>query len=219
MKKLPMMYNSRMKKVRIYTKTGDKGTTSLMGGQRVDKNSVRIRAYGEVDELNSLIGVILSEDSFAWAINTPSKALYTKAKDLKMRETYDISQKLLRIQNELFILGSDLATPLNVKTKIPRLLRTHVARLEKEIDIWTRKLPILKNFIIPGGGRIRSQLHLARTVVRRAERSIVDLSILEKINNMDMLYINRLSDWFFTLARYITFLENDEERIWKGRNR
>ena len=180
--------------VKVYTRGGDRGMTSLFGGKRVDKNSARIRAYGEVDELNSLIGVILTDDP-------PS----------------DISRKLLRVQEELFVLGSDLATPLEVKVKIPRVTKSFIIRLEKEIDKWSASLPQLRKFILPGGGKVGSKLHLARTVARRAERSIVDLSTQEKVNPNAMIYVNRMSDWFFTLARYINKLENEPERIWKGR--
>lgn len=201
--------------VKIYTKTGDRGTTSLFGGGRVDKNSARIRAYGEVDELNSLLGVILCEDSFAWAL---ANKRHSKIRDKKLAATYEIAHQLMRIQNELFVLGSDLAAPLDVKVKVPRVSKSLVTRLELEIDKWSRELPPLANFILPGGGKIRSKLHLARTVARRAERSIVELSKHEKINSSAQIYINRLSDWLFTLARYITKLEGDSEIVWKGRN-
>lgn len=182
--------------VKIYTKTGDSGTTSLFGGQRVNKNSARIKAYGNVDELNSLMGAILSEG--------PSK---------------NISKKLLRIQEELFVLGADLSSPLSVKVKIPRISKSYISRLEKEIDGLDKQLPTLRNFILPGGSSVGSKLHLARTIARRAERSIVDLSNQEKINSSILPYINRLSDWFFVLARYVNKLENISEKVWKGRTK
>lgn len=182
--------------MRIYTKTGDRGTTSLFGGERVEKNAARIRAYGEVDELNSLIGIIVSDN--------PSK---------------DVSKKLLRIQSELFVLGGDLATPISAKVKVPRMKKSLVTRLEKEIDNWSAFLPQLKNFILPGGSPVGAKLHLARTAARRAERSIVKLSGLEKINSADLIYVNRLSDWFFTLARYVNQLEKVAEIPWKGRSK
>ena len=183
--------------MKIYTKTGDRGTTSLFGGKRVEKNSVRIQAYGVVDELNSLIGLILA--------------------DFADYSSQDVGKKLLRIQSELFVLGADLATPLNVKVKIPRITKSYVTRLEREIDKWTKTLPQLKNFILPGGGKVGSKLHLARTIARRAERSIVDLASEEKINTYAQIYINRLSDWLFTLARYINMLEKVSEISWKGK--
>src|SRR4030042_5748511 len=185
-------------KVKIYTKTGDVGTTSLFGGKRIEKNSTRIEAYGNVDELNSQIGTIIAE-------NPPS----------------DILKKLLRIQKELFVLGSDLATPLEFesknksqKVKVPRVTKAYVTRLEKEIDSWSEKLPKLRNFIFPGGRKIGSKLHLARSITRRTERSIVALSQTEKINKNAQIYINRLSDWFFVLARYINKLEGVKENLW-----
>lgn len=182
--------------VKIYTKTGDRGTTSLFGGQRVGKDAIRIKAYGDVDELNSLIGVILSAILPA-----------------------DISKKLLRVQSELFVLGSDLATPVEVKVTIPRVTKVYITWLERDIDKWTASLPLIKNFILPGGGPAGSKLHLARTVARRAERSIVELSNIEKINRHAQVYINRLSDWLFVLARYVNSMDNKKEVIWKGRSK
>lgn len=180
--------------MKVYTKTGDYGTTFLFGGKRVDKNSARIRAYGAVDELNSLIGVIIAENPSA-----------------------DVSKKLLRIQAELFVLGSDLATPMDVKVKIPRITKSFTTRLEKEIDKWTASLLPLKNFILPGGEKIGSKLHLARTIARRAEREIVEVTNGEKINRNTLVYINRLSDWLFVMARYVNKLDGSGERIWEGR--
>ena len=183
--------------VKIYTKTGDSGTTSLFGGKRASKNSTRIRAYGEIDELNSLIGVIISE--------------------VGPHEVQPLIKKMIRVQTELFVLGADLATPYEVKAKVPRVRKSFVTRLEKEIDKWSSSLPQLKKFILPGGSKAGSKLHLARTVARRAERSIVELATQEKINKHAKIYINRLSDWFFTLARYINRLDKVSEVSWKGR--
>lgn len=180
--------------VKIYTKTGDRGTTSLFGGRRVEKNSPRIEAYGQVDELNSQIGVVLS--------NNPSP---------------EILKKLVRIQGELFVLGSDLSSPLSVKVKIPRISKSHVTRLEKEIDVWKKELPPLKNFILPGGHAVGAGLHLARSICRRAERKIVVVANEEKINPNCQIYLNRLSDWLFVLARYVNKLEGIPEKIWEGR--
>jgi len=182
--------------VKIYTKTGDSGTTSLFGGKRVDKNSARIEAYGSVDELNSLIGTVVAD--------TPPA---------------NVLKKLIRIQSELFVLGTDLATPADVKAKMPRVTKTFIRQLEREIDAFDKTLPVLKNFILPGGGKVGSKLHLARTVARRAERKIVELVNEEKINQNSLIYINRLSDWLFVLARYINWEENAKEAIWKGRRK
>ncbi len=212
---MQFLLKSNRAMVKIYTKTGDGGTTSLFGGERVEKNAVRIRAYGEVDELNSWIGVILSEDSFRPFGNQNFKT--KRGADLKVVLTAEIAKKLYRIQSELFILGSDLATPTDVKVKIPRIKKGVITKLEKEIDQWSRVLPELRNFILPGGGKIRSKLHLARTVARRAERSVAELAKEEKLNKNAQIYINRLSDWLFTLARYVNKLEGGKEIIWKGR--
>lgn len=180
--------------VKIYTKTGDSGITSLFGGKRVDKDSVRIEAYGNVDELNSQIGVILS-----------------------LKSSLEVSKKLQRIQKELFVLGSNLATPENVKIKIPKISKSYITRLEKEIDVWEEGLPKLKNFILPGGSKIGSQIHIARSVARRTERSTVALASQEEINQNIQVYLNRLSDWLFVLARYVNKLEKVSEIEWKGR--
>lgn len=184
------------KRIKIYTKTGDGGSTSLFGGERVDKNSTRINAYGTIDELNSVIGIILS-----------------------FKPNREIAEKLLRVQAELFALGAGLATPASVKVQIPRVSVTNIKRLEKEIDFWSSKLSRLKNFILPGGSVIGSHLHMARTVARRAERTVVVLASSEKISKNNVIYINRLSDWFFMLARYVNSLDGEKEKVWKGRGK
>jgi len=134
-------------------------------------------------------------------------------------EVGPLKRKLLRIQAELFVLGSDLATPIEskLKVKVPRVKKSYAVRLEGEIDIWEKNLMILKKFILPGGSAIGAKLHLARTVTRRAERSIAALAKSEKINVNAQVYINRLSDWLFTLARYVNKLDNINEVVWKGR--
>jgi len=186
--------------VKIYTKTGDSGTTSLFGGKRIDKDSARIQAYGEVDELNSLIGTILADLEGVRPLSG--------VKPLK--------KKLLRIQEELFVLGADLAAPIEVKVKVPRIKKSFITRLEKEIDGWEKQLPKLKNFILPGGSQVGSKLHLARSVARRAERAIVNLDRTDVINKSAVVYLNRLSDWFFVAARYVNKLENVKENLWRG---
>lgn len=181
--------------MKIYTKSGDKGRTSLFGGRKTKKDDLRIEAYGSVDELNSLIGTILAENLSS-----------------------DISKKLTRIQNELFVLGSDLATPLDVKIKIPRVVIPFISRLEKEIDAWQKDLPQLRKFILPGGSKVGAKLHLARSVARRSERLIVRLAHIDKMNEKDIMYINRLSDWFFVAARYVNRVDDKKEVLWKGRS-
>lgn len=195
--------------MKIYTKTGDRGTTSLFGGKRINKNSPRVAAYGAVDELNSLIGV--------------SKSHLEGVDKRHLRGGPDSSKvslvlkKLQRIQQELFVLGADLATPREVKVESQSVKKSFITRLEREIDKWTSDLPPLRHFILPGGARAGSLLHLARSVARRAERSIVGLSEKEKINPHVLPYINRLSDWLFTLARYVNKIDHVKETPWRGR--
>lgn len=183
--------------IKIYTKTGDLGTTSLFGGQRVDKDSKRLTSYGTVDELNSQIGIVISEK--------PQK---------------DIFNKLMRIQKELFVLGWDLSSPRELKSKrvrVKRVTKIYILRLEKEIDELSKTLTEIKNFILPGGGKVGAGLHLARTIARRAERETVALSKEESINKNTVIYLNRLSDWLFTLARYANHQEKIVETYWRGR--
>jgi cob(I)alamin adenosyltransferase len=163
--------------MKIYTRTGDDGQTSLWGGQRVAKDSLRVAAYGTVDELNALLGVARS--------SVPDAKLYNA---------------LARIQNELFVVGADLATP-GETTRIDRIGEHNVTRLEKEIDDFEGELEPLRQFILPGGTSAASYLHLARTICRRAEREIVKLAADETINQLVLHYINRLSDWLFVTAR------------------
>lgn len=173
----------------IYTKTGDKGTTGLFSGMRVSKASLRIEAIGTVDELNSMIGFVLSVTS---------------------NKQEEIRKELLKIQNDLFVIGGALA---NLKQKID--LSKRVKEIEKLIDEMTKKLPPLFNFILPGGGSGGSALHIARTVCRRAERRIVSLSEKEKVQSDIIVYINRLSDLFLTMSRFVNKLEKKKETIWK----
>jgi len=180
--------------MKIYTKTGDKGETGLFGGERVPKDTPRIEAYGDVDELNSLLGVIRA-----------------------LRPNKRIDRTLLGIQNDLFIVGADLATRKATKRSIvPQIAPSHVAVLEKAIDSLQLSLPPLKTFILPGGTAAASHLHYARTVCRRAERSAVRLSHVEHINANVVAYLNRLSDLLFVLARYANQLEKQRETKWES---
>lgn len=189
-----LIYN--LAEMKIYTKTGDEGMTSLFGGKRVSKDSLRVEANGAVDELNAQIGVIVADG-------------------IEER----LAKKFLRIQGELFVLGGDLATPAEVKIKIPRITQGFVARLEREIDLMQKEVPALRNFILPGGSVFGSQIHLARAIARRAERSIAALSAEERINTSALMYINRLSDWLFVIARYVNKTKNQKETIWQGRGK
>lgn len=173
----------------IYTRGGDKGKTSLFNKQRVSKADLRVEAYGTVDELNCVIGVVLSI-----RIKAPS-----------------IKKELIQIQNDLLDIGSALANP---DVKPLGNLKKKVKEFEDRIDAMTEKMPVLKNFILSGGGKTGSLLHFARTVCRRAERRIVALNATEKIDENIIMYINRLSDLFFTMARFVNFKENKKEIIW-----
>ena len=178
--------------MRIYTKTGDKGETSLFGGKRLAKDSLRIEAYGTVDELNSLIGVCRS-------LNT----------------VQEIDTILEVIQNDLFALGADLATPSQAsKTPVRRIQPADAVRLEQHIDAIEPHLEKLSTFILPGGNRTASMLHFARTVCRRAERRIVQLSHEEAIGDQPMIYLNRLSDLLFVIARRANALSSTPETKW-----
>lgn len=173
----------------VYTKTGDKGKTSLYGGKRVLKSDPRIEAVGTVDELQSVLGVVQS-------LNKDNK----------------LGRELLKIQNDLFEIGWAIAKPY---AKLD--LGERVKDFEKEIDELTAKLPQLDNFILPGGGLTGSHLHQARSVARRAERSIVRLGGKESVQDSILAYMNRLSDLFFMMARYINYKEKKKEQIWKSR--
>ncbi len=180
--------------MKIYTKTGDKGKTSLFGGRKVEKNSIRLEAYGTVDELNSVLGIAI-----AHGVNE------------KVREIVS------RLQNQLFSLGSDLATPLDetkIKIEVPRTTPEMVEKLESWIDELDAELPKLKVFILPGGTKGAAYLHLARTVCRRAERNAVELAGREQINEFIVKYLNRLSDLLFVLARYENFVNNVPDVNW-----
>lgn len=174
----------------VYTRAGDKGKTHLYQGKVISKGSLRIEAIGSVDELNSVLGVALSE---------------LKEKKLK--------QELIEIQNDLFEIGGVLANP---SSKVQKL-DSRVQNFEKTIDRFEKDLPPLSNFILPGGGRTGSLLHLARTVSRRAERRIVALNEKDLVQNEIIIYMNRLSDLLFMLARYINSIEKKKEIPWKSR--
>ncbi|MGC4037219.1 MAG: cob(I)yrinic acid a,c-diamide adenosyltransferase [Chitinophagaceae bacterium] len=182
---------------KIYTKTGDKGTTSLIGGTKVPKSHYRIEAYGTVDELNSYIGLCrdLITDEHSRSI-------------------------LLEIQDRLFTIGSSLACDpaKEPKMKIPDLKEEDISKLESEIDRMNEVLPPMKNFILPGGHPTVSHLHVARCICRRAERRCVELELQkEEVEPIVLKYLNRLSDYLFVLARYVTHLLKAEEIPWKAR--
>jgi cob(I)alamin adenosyltransferase len=182
--------------VKIYTKTGDKGETGLFGGKRVPKDDLRIEAYGTVDELNSVIGTVRS-------------FIENKILDLVLSE----------IQNQLFILGADLATPSDVKSPATRRITAKdYSTLEGIIDDFESKLDALNSFILPGGTNAASFLHNARTVCRRAERLAVSLRKKGEASEEAVIFLNRLSDLLFVLARYVNKISGVKDIPWKQRS-
>ncbi len=182
--------------MKIYTKTGDKGTTALVGGRRVSKGDLKIESYGTIDELNSWIGLVRDQP-----INESRRDL------------------LKEIQDRLFTIGADLASePEQVRKKpIPSLLEEDVTLLEIEMDKMDTELSPLRAFVLPGGNQSVSFTHLARTVCRRAERLVIRLSEEEEVNPMVIKYINRLSDYLFVLSRKMAQELGSEEITWKPR--
>ena len=181
--------------MKIYTKTGDKGLTSLIGGTRVPKSDLRIECYGTVDELNSYIGLVMCQDI------DPH------------------SQKILKeIQDRLFSVGASLAAdPEKSKMKIPDLHNEDITLLEKEMDHMNENLPELKHFILPGGNTIVSYCHVARCICRRAERLTVQLATASFVDEKMTVYLNRLSDYLFVLARKLNMDAGTQENIWLPR--
>ena len=188
--------------MKIYTKTGDKGETSLFGGTRVKKYNLRIEAYGTIDELNSHIGLIRDQK-----IDT---------------KTFEV---LINVQNNLFTLGSMLATPPNKeklkngkdRLKIQKIETEEILFLENQMDLMNTTLKPMTHFILPGGSSVVSYCHIARCVCRRAERITVELSETETINDNVLIYLNRLSDYLFVLARKLTLDNNVTEIEWNSK--
>ena len=195
-----------MRLSRIYTRGGDRGRTGLVGGERVPKDHARLESYGTVDELNAVVGLVraelrpLLEADEGWA---------------------RLDRALLRIQHELFDVGSDLATPADRRWEgMRRPGDAEVARLEAEIDAFNADLEPLREFVLPGGSRLNATLHLARTVCRRAERRTVTLLAGEpEVGEAPVRYLNRLSDWFFVAARWASHRAGAPEVTWDRRHR
>lgn len=177
----------------IYTKTGDKGKTSLFTNERVWKDSVRVDAYGTIDELNAYVGVVIANIK---------KPVFKQLKKL-----------LVMTQNDLFFIGSHLANPGEKKDLL--ILGRHTGEFEDSIDEMTEKMPNLTNFILPGGGTLGASLQYVRTLARRTERKLVSLSREEGLEGEILQYINRLSDLFFTMSRFANHTEKKKETIWK----
>lgn len=179
--------------MKIYTKTGDKGETSLIGGQRVPKYADKVEAYGTIDELKSYIGLI------------------------RVKCTEDCTKtKLLKIQERLFVAESRVASDSEeAMAKMPVLIAKDITYLESEIDRMNQLLPELKSFILPGGSELAAHTHVARTICRRAERATLKVFAKEKGDEMIPKYLNRLSDFLFVLARYMAHTSGDGDVIWK----
>ncbi len=211
-KKVPGVKKEKQKTLKIYTRTGDSGETSLCNGTRTFKDSLRVESYGSIDELNSFIGLCI----------------------IKLDQP-DIKYHLTEIQKDLFCIGSNLAFPLSLsqsqinnignenssmenqkKPQIPIIKEEMVKRLENWIDKYDKELPVLKNFILSGGNEASSLLHTARAVCRRAERRIVSLKRHEEIDKNILKYINRLSDYLFTAARLASHRKGKEDIKWKA---
>ena len=182
---------------RIYTKRGDAGETALVGGQRVPKDAIRIEAYGTVDELNAFLGL----------------AGVSCSEEARLQPLREI---LLRVQHELFNLGSLLATlPEDVHPKQPRVTDAEVEQLEREIDGMNEGLPALRSFVLPGGSRLNAELHVARTICRRAERLTISLAREEQVPAEAIRYLNRLSDALFVWSRWANHVLGLPEVLWE----
>ena len=181
--------------MKVYTKTGDKGETSLFGGKRVLKSNVRIEAYGTSDELNSWIGLIRSQ---------------------KIEENH--IKVLVEIQDRIFTLGAQLAAdPDKPKLKLPKIEEGDILFLESEMDRMDTALPPMTKFTLPGGNDVVSYCHIARTVCRRCERLIIELNQTAEVNDLVIKYVNRLSDYLFVLSRKLTIELNAKEEFWEAR--
>jgi cob(I)alamin adenosyltransferase len=178
--------------LKIYTKTGDAGTTGVQGNLRLTKSHPRIIAYGTIDEANASLGIVLTNKLDA-----------------------DIIEILTQIQNDLFVVGADLSNP-DLSQHENRIIPSMITRLEKSIDDYESELPSLTNFILPGGDITASQLHYTRTIVRRSETCLVSLKEQEKINENCIKYINRLSDLLFVLGRVINKRKGKKDIVWKA---
>ena len=186
---------------RVYTRTGDRGDTGLVGGKRVPKDSPRIRAYGTIDELNAVVGLVRTFNEERLAEGEHHRWL---------------DEALRRIQNELFDLGSELATPAEaVYEGMFRVGPEQVTALEKLMDQCQKELAPLKSFVLPGGGRVNAFLHQARTVCRRAEREVLAASREEPLGEWPLKYVNRLSDVFFVLGRWVAKHMGEKEYLWE----
>ena len=188
---MPRNRDEPVRLTKIYTRGGDAGETSLGDGSRVSKLDARIGAYGTVDELNSALGHVVAGDC-----------------------PVDIREVLVRVQNELFDLGADLSVPLEHDGRL-RTTQEQIDALERECDRFNADLPVLMSFVLPGGSEAAARIHVARTVCRRAERGALGASETHTLNPLTLVYLNRLSDLLFILARAANAASGDEEPLWK----
>lgn len=180
----------------IYTKKGDTGKTSLFNGTRVFKDNARVDTYGTIDELNSQIGVVIAHFT-----NQPYEQ--------------NLKRMLLQIQDDLLNIGSFLADPTGIMSQnYAEHLQKEVKVFETAIDTMTEEMPPIRNFILPGGGKVGSFLQMTRTIARRAERRLVTLLQKETVEQTIIMYFNRLSDLFFTMSRYVNYKEGNQDSIW-----
>ena len=184
----------------VYTKKGDKGKTELIGKKNVYKDDIRVKAYGELDELNVIVG------------GCCQKLSEIKSKNIKLKT---LNQEMIVVQNEIFNLGNMLATVDEVMMEnMPQINQDNLNNLEKKINFYNKKLPNLSSFVLPGGSEINIWFNLARTVSRKCERSIVELHKQEPVSDIILKYINRLSDAFFVWGRWINFNLKIDEELW-----
>ncbi len=181
--------------MKIYTKGGDKGQTSLYGGRRISKDDIRIESYGTIDELNSHVGYLLSAIPLE----------------------FDQKELLIEIQNRLFTIGSNLASDPQKNLPVPDLNEEDILKLENAMDNMDASLAPLRSFVLPGGSVANSIAHVCRTVTRRAERRMISLAAVEEVNPILIKYVNRLSDYFFVVSRYLAHKLNHEETPWVPR--
>lgn len=187
--------------MKIYTKNGDKGRSSLFGGSQVSKTAPELCAYGTIDELNSLLGLILSLSQ-------------TDPSNQKLRKTYE--NWILNIQNHLFTLGSHLAVGDEaMRSYLEPLTQKPIVELELQIDQWENEIPPIKNFILPGGHTLSAYLHLARTVARRAEREVTQ--VVKPETELALVYLNRLSDFLFVMARWTQVQMGRQDILWNSK--
>lgn len=197
--------------MKIYTRTGDSGTTGLLGGPRVGKDDSRIEAYGTVDELNAVLGCVRTAIASARVEFANQAGVVDSLGEL--------DQQLVQVQHELFSIGAELAAPDPDSFQLRVIGSEHIARLEQWIDQTESRLPALKQFILPGGAPVAAQIHLARAVCRRGERRVItlaDCAGVETPLSMDVIvYLNRLSDWLFVISRDVNRLLGRDDQLWE----